>query len=274
MANIPETEQGEVASKVMDLIRLVGLKEVTDVLEVSRKEIHAMLMCEIDFPADAVANVDRLMTVLDAGRQTVGIGDELREDALTETDAPEVTPEQLELVPDAVLRREPAPVGSRGVVNQLMDDLYRTRMMALRHQMDLTLRREERISRQLLVVQIELTLILYFEESVPEPGLGWSAVKLSEESEKRLRRQRRLAAELDSYQRGFKGLMRKLVGRRPQTPRELMAEMKEEADLLHGVGDGESENSRQLLERVLQPTGLNPDMVRDIVEQHKETPVG
>ena len=72
MANNPETEQGEVASKVIDLIRLVGLKEVTDVLEVSRKELHAMLMCEIDFPPDAVSKVERLMTVLDAGRQTVG----------------------------------------------------------------------------------------------------------------------------------------------------------------------------------------------------------
>ena len=72
MTNIPETEQGEVASKVIDLIRLVGLKEVTDVLEVSCKELHAMLMCKIDFPPDAVANVERLMTVLDAGRQTAG----------------------------------------------------------------------------------------------------------------------------------------------------------------------------------------------------------
>ena len=269
-----ETEQGVVATKVMDLIRRVGLQEVTDVLEVSRAELHQMLMGVTDFPPDAVANVNRLVTVLEAGRETVGIGTELRDDALVQTDAPEVTPEQLELVPDTVLRREPAPAGSRGVVNQLMDDLYRTRVMALRHQMDLTLRREERISRQLLVVQIELTLILYFEESVPEPGLGWSAVKRSEESEKRLRRQRRLAAELDSYNRGFKGLMRKIVGRRPQTPRELMAEMKEEADLLHGVGEGELENSRQLLERVLQPTGLDPDMVRDMLEQHKETPVG
>lgn len=273
MTTTADTAHGELAATVLELIRRVGLKEVTDILEVSTTELHGMLMGQTQFPEDAVVNINRLVGVLDAGRQTVGIGDGLRTDALTDTVEMEPTEEEIAMVPDAVVRRESAASGGKGVVNQLMDDLYRTRLMALRHQVDLTLREDERISRQLLVVQIELTLILYFEESVPEPGLGWTALKRNEESEKRLRRQRHLSAELERYNKGFVGLVRRVIGRRSQTPRELMAEMMEEADRLHSVGEKEAETSRDLLERVLQPTGLDPDMVREVMQQREEVAV-
>lgn len=268
-----DTAHGELAPVVLELIKRVGLKEVTDVLEVSTAELHGMLMGQTEFPQDAVVNINRLLGVLDAGRQTVGIGDGLRSDALTDTDAPQPTEGEMALVPDPVVRRKPVQSGSKGVVDQLMDDLYRTRLMALRGQVDLTLREDERISRQLLVVQIELTLILHFEESVPEPGLGWSALKRTEESEKRLRRQRHLSAQLKQYNKGLVGLVRRVIGRRSQTPRELMTEMMQEADRLHTVGEKEMETSRDLLERVLQPTGLDPDLVREVMQQREEVGV-
>ena len=266
MTTIGGAEQKELSNRLLELIRRIGLKEVLGVLEVSADELRDMLMGQVEFPDHAIVNINRLDGVLDAGRQTVGIGAELREDALSDTEAPEVSDDEISMVPDAVVRSEPAPTAG-GVVSQLMGDLYRTRMMALRQQVDLTLREDERISRQLLVCQIELTLILHFEETVPEPGMGWSAVKRNEEAETRLRRQRHLDAELKRYNKGFGGLVRRVIGRRPQTSRELMNEMMAEAAQVHGIGAGETENSRDLLERVLQPTGLDPALVRDAMRR-------
>ena len=81
----------------------------------------------------------------------------------------------------------------------------------------------------------------------------------------RLRRQRYRTAELGRFKRGLLGLMRRVTGRLPRTPRDLMAE----AECLHVVGEREMETSRDLLERALPPTGLDPDQALEMVRQHE-----
>ena len=89
----------------------------------------------------------------------------------------------------------------------------------------------------------------------------WSSAQFP----RRLRRQRYLTAELGRFKRGLLGLMRRVTGRLPRTPRDLMAQ----AECLHVVGEREMETSGDLLERALPPTGLDPDQALEMVRQHE-----
>ena len=173
-----------------------------------------------------------------------------------------------DLLPGAYQPREPAGPNARNALDELKADLYRVRMMALRQRVGLALREDEKLANHLFVLQIELTLIVEFHESVPEPGMGWNAVTLDEEADKRFRRRDRLQAELAKYTTGVRGMFRRISGRKPLTLDELMQSLMRDAHLIHQAGVGETESTEEALARLLGPSGFDAEGVRELLRQN------
>lgn len=256
----------------------------------SEDELQRMLDGRIPIPMD---RLQRLQGVLSDGAAISNVAPQRPFSArVVVRAAPSFSDEELDLLatpPPTVVPPVPeepasAPAASNGsapsgvksarssqpqsVIESLKSDLYRARMAALRQQVDLSLREDERLRSQLLVVQIELTLIMQFRESVPEPGMGWTSIQLDDEREKRSRRQRRLQAELDRYNRGLRGFVRRFSSRKPETVSSLLERMIREADTLHAVAEAEESTPRELLDLFLHPAGLDSEVLSEIVTEH------
>ena len=72
-----------------------------------------------------------------------------------------------------------------------------------------------------LVTQIELALITYFRESLPEPGQNWDAQKWAKEIERRLARLRWVEQQQNDEDSGLKGVWNRVRGRGKPSGKEL-----------------------------------------------------
>ena len=92
------------------------------------------------------------------------------------------------------------------------------------------------------VAQIELALISFYGESVPDPGVNWDMERRTREIEKRLERLRWAEEEKAREYGGLKGVMRWLVGDTMPTGKDLYRKMVAEADkLIDSVELGEGD---------------------------------
>ena len=267
MTTVVESEQQEIVGLLIGLVQRLGAERVIRDLGVTPGELAEMMMGDLVFPIDTVDRIRRVQSVIRNGVHDLGLdeGPSQRLEATAPVDSSVI---QEDLLPDEYQPRQPAGPQARDALDQLKADLYRVRMMALRQRVGLALREDEKLANHLFVLQIELTLILEFGESVPEPGMGWNPVTLDEEADKRFRRRDRLQAELAKYTTGVRGMFRRISGRRPLTLDELMQSLMRDAHLIHQAGEIEAESTEQALARLLGPSGFDADGVRELLRQN------
>ena len=264
-----ETEQQEIASLLVGLSHRLGTDRVLKDLGVTPGQLRDMMLGDSPFPVELVDRIRRVQAVIQNSLADVGISssepaaERLQATAPVDTEAVDDR-----LLPGAYQPRDPAGPNARNALDELKADLYRVRMMALRQRVGLALREDEKLANHLFVLQIELTLIVEFHESVPEPGMGWNAVMLDEEADKRFRRRDRLQAELARYTTGVRGMFRRISGRKPLTLDELMQSLMRDAHVIHQAGAVEKESTEDALARLLGPTGFDAEGVRELLRQN------
>ena len=250
----------------LNLLERLGPEQVTSALDVTPEELRLMILGEMEFPEVVQQGLVRMDSILSSGRKAVRLNRRVP-DEIADASVPDPTDEQLDVLPD--------PVGASGgfggtgaVMDRLKADLYAARLIATRNLMDLRLRDDEILTNQLVALEIELTIILHFGDSVPSPGMNWTDVQCHEEAEKRLRRLRWVNTALTKYDRGIRGLFRRVVRGKRRSPREMLNDMMMEADALHRLGASELSESREdVLRKVLEPAGLDAEMVRNVLSE-------
>ena len=115
---------------------------------------------------------------------------------------------------------------------------------------------EEHIAALGLVSQIELALISYFRESVPEPGHNWDAQRRAREIERRLARLRWVEAEQRKSDGGFRGVWNWLIGKPKLTGKLLYDRMIENADGM--LAAMKEDRYDDLIHDVIRFTGVDP----------------
>ena len=109
-----------------------------------------------------------------------------------------------------------------------------------------------------LVSQIELALISYFRESVPEPGQSWDPHRRAREIERRLARLRWVEGEQQKERSGVRGMWNWLIGKPPLTGKMLYDKMIEHADGMLAAMN-EERYSQDIMSDVMRFTGSVPD---------------
>ena len=121
--------------------------------------------------------------------------------------------------------------------------LWSARSLALMTQFRLGMTEEEQVAAVGFLTQVELVLIMGFDESVPDPGVSWDVEKRSREIERRLARLRWVEEKQREEFGGWKGVWRAVVGRKKVSGKELFQKMLDEADgmmtSMSGVGQSE-----------------------------------
>ena len=103
------------------------------------------------------------------------------------------------------------------------------------------MKHKETVAALSWVAEIELALISFYGDSVPDPGVRWDMERKTREINTRLERLRWAREEQEREYGGLKGVMRWLVGDRVPSGKELYRRMVDEADrLLDSVDIGDT----------------------------------
>ena len=125
----------------------------------------------------------------------------------------------------------------------------------VRFQVDMPLR--DQLAALALEVKIELALITYFNESIPDPGENWDGRRKYREIDTRLKRLRLVNRELKKEYGGLKGAWNWLLGRGLPTGKELYSKMVDEADdMIMAMEEGREVD---ILQEVMKYSGLDAE---------------
>ena len=94
------------------------------------------------------------------------------------------------------------------------------------------MKHKEMVAALSWVAEIELALISFYEDSVPDPRVSWDLERRTREINARLERLRWAREEQEKEYGGVKGVMKWLVGDRMPSGKELYQKMVDEADRL------------------------------------------
>ena len=130
-------------------------------------------------------------------------------------------------------------------------------VMATMTQYRIGMTRMETVTALGLVTQIELALITYFRESLPEPGQNWDAQKRAREIERRLARLRWVEQQQNDEDSGLKGVWNRVRGRGKPSGKELYRRMIENADAMI-LGMEEPDRDDDVIAEALRFTGGRP----------------
>ena len=133
--------------------------------------------------------------------------------------------------------------------------LWTARGVAVMSQFRLDLEYHEHVASLACVAQVELALISFFMESVPDPGEAWNPARRAREIERRLRRIRWAEAEQRREFGGFRGAWNWLVGRKRVSGKELYQRMVAEADEMMGA-IADLDRGERVLDEVMRFTGM------------------
>ena len=136
--------------------------------------------------------------------------------------------------------------------------LRNARALAVMTMFRLGMTYEEQVAALGLVSQIELALISYFRESVPEPGQSWDPHRRAREIERRLARLRWVEGEQQKERSGVRGMWNWLIGKPPLTGKMLYDKMIEHADGMLAAMN-EERYSQDIMSDVMRFTGSVPD---------------
>ena len=130
--------------------------------------------------------------------------------------------------------------------------------MATMAQFRIGMTRMETVTALGLVTQIELALITYFRESLPEPGQNRDAQKRAREIERRLARLRWVEQQQNDEDSGLKGVWKRVRGRKKPSGKDLYRRMIENADAMV-LGMGEPDRDDDVIAEALRFTGVGPE---------------
>ena len=130
--------------------------------------------------------------------------------------------------------------------------------MATMTQYRIGMTRMETVTALGLVTQIELALITYFRESLPEPGQNWDSQKRAREIERRLARLRWVEQQQNDEDSGLKGVWNRVRGRRKPSGKDLYRKMIENADAMV-LGMEEPDRDDDVMAEALRFTGVGRD---------------
>ena len=258
-----QNSANDVPRRALVALEKLGEKQTLENLGVALEELQEMLLGNVAFPDEVVDRLARLESIWDTGKTTASVTAGVQE-KIPEASRSEAAAAEAPLLPE---RDGTGNAGARSrMFDQLKADLYGARLIATRNLKDLRLRDDEILTNQIVIYEIELTIIMDFQDTVPVPGLGWTKLQMHEEAQRRTRELRATHSALQRYDRGMKGIMRRWAHGKRQTPREMLNEMLSEADALHRAGESErAESPEALLHRVLEPAGLDADVVRKLL---------
>ena len=256
---------GEAAAAVRRLDRAIGSGPLMDVLAVDRSGLEALKEGQVEMTQGMV---DRMVDLCNRMEQFGALGtgpaagagsggfslapgrEEGRADELLDVgvdlDQDGVVDIRLGLV---------SPRWSEGEERKRMS-LRSARGLAVMTQFRLGITWQESVAAFGLVTQIELALIAYFHESVPDPGAAWDNERRAREIEKRLRRLRWVDGEQAKEYGGWKGVWNRLQGKAPVTGKELYMKMLDEADDLMSIVDV-APGAPGAMEQVLRYSGVD-----------------
>ena len=136
--------------------------------------------------------------------------------------------------------------------------LRNAHVMATMTQFRIGMTRMETVTALGLVTQIELALITYFRESLPEPGQNWDSQKRAREIERRLARLRWVEQQQNDEDSGLKGVWNRVRGRRKPSGKDLYRKMIENADAMV-LGMEEPDRDDDVMAEALLFTGAGPE---------------
>ena len=143
--------------------------------------------------------------------------------------------------------------------------LRRMHRLAQMTQHRLGMRYQGQVAMLGLVAKIELALISFFDDTLPDPGMEWDGDRRLREINRRIARL--LWVEQEKEFGGIRGVFNWLVGRRRLGGKELVDRMLAEADLIMAVLP-EASAPRALLDGKGMPEGESmPDLVRYVEVQ-------
>ena len=135
--------------------------------------------------------------------------------------------------------------------------LRNARALAVMTMFRLGMTYEEKVAALGLVSQIELALISYFKESVPEPGQSWDSHRRAREIERRLARLRWVEGEQQKERSGVRGMWNWLTGKPPLTGKMLYDKMIEHADGMLAAMNSEK-FQENIVDQAMQFVGGGP----------------
>ena len=136
--------------------------------------------------------------------------------------------------------------------------LRNSRALAVMTMFRLGMTYEEQVAALGLVSQIELALISYFKESVPEPGQSWDPHRRAREIERRLARLRWVEGEQQKERSGVRGMWNWLIGKPPLTGKMLYDRMIQHADGMLAAMN-EERYGQDIINQAMRFTGSEPD---------------
>ena len=112
----------------------------------------------------------------------------------------------------------------------LRDGLRRSLEFAQMSRFRVNMTHEEYVTSLGITTRLELGLISWFREAVPDPNENWDASRRWREIERRVARLRWVSEEEAKEYGGMKGILNRIMGRRKLSGKELFQQMVAEAD--------------------------------------------
>ena len=136
------------------------------------------------------------------------------------------------------------------------DSLRRSLAFAQMSRFRVDLTHQEYVVALGIVTQIELALISWFGESVPDPNENWDASRCWRETERRLARLRWVSDEQAKEYSGMKGILNRIIGRRRLNGKEMYERLVADADwLVEAMREGKQD--ADVINQVMGYVGLD-----------------
>ena len=241
-----------------ELVAQVGAELVAETLRLEVEAVGQLLAGTVEISPEIGAGIEEFAGLL-AG--AVGVAPRgAAPEAVNGSDAaPMVT---VDLDGDGVADLElagvavgPAARGWAESEEQRRVSLRAARAMALSVQFRVGMEHRELVAALELCTRIELVLIMYFGETVPDPGMEWDGERRLREVEKRMARLRWVTREHTREFSGLKGMWKRMIGKGPVSGRDLYVQMTQETDVMLDMMEL-SEERTDGLESLMRRSGL------------------
>ena len=248
------TDFDEVRRRLQYLVETFGVSFMVSDLNVGESDLDSYLSGESEPDEVLLALVNELYgrsTMFAAAVEEPEVLDELPVDMAVGLDLDGDGKVDVELATVGLVAKD---VGWITNLEQRRQSLRSNWVLAMMTQFRLDMTYQEHVAALGLVTQIELALIGFFRESMPDPGVDWDGPKRGREIEHRLARLRWVQREQEKEYGGFRGVVNWMMGNTKISGKELYKRMVQEAEgMLTNFSDGATNVDR--LTEVMTYTG-------------------